>query len=124
MRVYLFMDRFAGKVRNGSKRQTIRTGEPRCKTGDVLSLRRWTGKPYRSKQEVLRDGMCTGTVPVEVAFWGVNGWIVYVDGKHVDGVKLQALARADGFENAADMKKWIENVHGPMNFHGHMVKWA
>jgi hypothetical protein len=63
MIVYMFQDRFSELVRDGSKRQTIRKGLPRCKPGDTMSLRRWTGKPYRSKQEELRVAVCTETVP-------------------------------------------------------------
>jgi hypothetical protein len=49
----MFQDRFADKVRDGRKLHTIRK-TARCKVGDTLSLRRWSGTPYRSKQELLR----------------------------------------------------------------------
>ena len=52
MRVITFKERFAEPVRSGAKRQTIRKSAG-CEVGDILSLRRWTGRPRHSKQELL-----------------------------------------------------------------------
>jgi hypothetical protein len=119
MRVILFQERFAGLVRSGAKTQTIRK-RARCKPGDVLSLRRWTGKPYRSKQEVLREAVCTGVVSrVEMDCKGI--WV---------GCRLalaespaaDANARADGFANWKEMAEWFKDAHG-LPFEGELIQW-
>jgi hypothetical protein len=126
MIVYMFQDRFAELVRNGSKRQTIRNGLPRCKPGDALSLRRWTGAPYRSKQEELRVAVCTETMPCFASVVRGQGWY-FVAGtderSHVYGDALDKLARADGFRDAEDMHRWFVATHG-FDFHGHLIKWT
>jgi hypothetical protein len=75
MRVIMFQDRFAELVRGGDKCQTIRWSA-RCRPGDVLSLRRWTGKPYRSKQETLREAVCTAVSPVAMHGLPFHGWLI------------------------------------------------
>jgi len=112
MRVFLFQDRFAGGVKAGTKRQTIRA-KARCKPGDELSLRRWTGKPYRSKQEILRAGeTCRAVEPVVIP-------------RREDDLSpgdAEAMAHADGFACWADMQAWFLHTHG-LPFHGEIVKW-
>jgi len=114
MRVILFQDRFAELVRDGGKVQTIRKAA-RCKAGDVLSLRRWTGKPYRSKQESLREVVCTAVRPVMIYCFGV-----IVDGERVAG---QHMAVKDGFRDWEGMREWFERVHG-LPFVGWVIEWA
>ena len=121
MRVIMFQDRFAPKVHDGSKCQTIRK-EARCKVGDTLSLRRWTGKPYRSKQEILREAVCESAEPVLIlrplgeasAAVGLNV---------IRGADADAFARADGFADFGEMVKWFENTHG-LPFNGWLIKWS
>ena len=121
MRVIMFQDKFAPKVRDGSKCQTIRKAA-RCKAGDTLSLRRWTGKPYRSKQEILREVVCESAEPVlilrplgeETAAVGFNV---------IRGADADAFARADGFADFGEMVKWFEDTHG-LPFNGWLIKWS
>ncbi|HUX43576.1 MAG TPA: hypothetical protein VMV57_02390 [Terracidiphilus sp.] len=114
MRVILFQDRFAGKVRDGSKCQTIRK-TARCKPGDVLSLRRWTGKPYRSKQEVLLETICTRVDRVVIDRDGVSvpGWTV---GCQND------FAKRDGFVDFGEMVLWF-GIHHALPFVGYRIQW-
>ena len=121
MRVIMFQDKFAPKVRDGSKCQTIRKAA-RCKAGDTLSLRRWTGKPYRSKQEILREVVCESAEPVLIlrllgearAAVGLNV---------IRRGDMDAFARADGFADFGEMVKWFENTHG-LPFNGWLIKWS
>jgi len=113
MRVILFQERFAPLVAAGTKRQTIRK-TARCKAGDSLSLRRWSGKAYRSKQELLRTAVCTAVKPVRIAFHDA-----YVCGVKEDGQHLAAL---DGFNDWAEMRDWFEAVHG-LPFSGWLIEW-
>lgn len=58
MPAYNFKARFTELVASGAKRQTIRPTPKRMpKPGDWISLRCWTGRPYWSKQRVLRDAV-------------------------------------------------------------------
>lgn len=114
MRVLMFQDRFAEKVRDGSKPHTIRK-TARCKPGDVLSLRRWTGKPYRSKQETIREAVCTAVRAVTI--WPFD---VTVDGRLVPA---QHLAVQDGFRDWEEMRDWFETVHG-LPFVGWIIEWS
>jgi hypothetical protein len=56
---------FREKFLSGEKIHTIRANEKsHFKDGDVISVREWSGKPYRSKQVVIRDGVKIGVEPV------------------------------------------------------------
>lgn len=116
MRVILFQDRFAELVRAGTKRQTIRKAA-KCKPGDELSLRRWTGKPYRSKQEALRPiEICRAVEPIRLAIED------YVEAGAGEVARQALIAKADGFSCYADMLEWFEKTHG-LPFKGEIVKW-
>jgi hypothetical protein len=110
----MFQDRFADMVRHGSKPHTIRK-TARCKPGDVLSLRRWTGKPYRSKQETIREAVCTAVSPVAICEREVM-----VNAEYVHAGKLAAM---DGFRDWVEMRDWFDSVHG-LPFHGWLIEWS
>jgi hypothetical protein len=118
MRVILFQNRFAEPVRSGAKIQTIR-GKARCKAGDMLSLRRWTGKPYRSKQEILREASCRAVYQVKI----VKQAIMF-DGVIYDKPQtLQSFAVLDGFNSWPEMVNWFSETHG-LPFHGELITWG
>ena len=117
MRVILFQPQFAELVRAGTKTQTIRR-TARCKPGDTLSLRRWTGKPYRSKQQTLCVATCAN----------VHTVLIQPDRIDIDGVPISqngedALARADGFRNVGEMLHWFGTTHG-FPFKGEIIEWS
>jgi hypothetical protein len=123
MRVILFQPWGAELVRAGTKRQTIRK-TARCKPGDMLSLRRWTGAPYRSKQEVIREEMCTDVTPIRIDPDRVT---LYDDPLSDDPRTLgigeaRDIAIADGFTGLNEMLAWFENTHG-LPFYGYVIKW-
>ena len=119
MAVFMFQKRFAEKVRDGSKRQTIRPKRKRIpKAGTALSLREWSGVAYRSSQSVLRE-----SVLVRVR------WVVIEDSKCVlvgesflTRSKREQLAIADGFESWSEMAAWFTENHG-LPFVGHLYEW-
>jgi uncharacterized protein YqfB (UPF0267 family) len=114
MRVILFQDRFSDNVRAGFKTFTIRT-RAWCEPGDALSLRRWTGKPYRSKQEVLREVRCASVLPVRITAHGI----------HVEGcyANRDRIAVSDGFRDWREMRDWFASVHG-LPFNGVLISWV
>lgn len=70
---------FADAFLSGRKIHTIRANENGYyKPGDIVSVRQWSGKPYASKQVVLRDGVKIGVVPVKLFFHTGGGVSIFV----------------------------------------------
>lgn len=120
----MFQERFASLVESGQKRQTVRSlGKPNHRpprAGEELSLRTWSGKPYRSKQRILLSPVtCAAVRPI---FIGIchDAFDVRVD--HESVPDLDAFARADGFADAADMRQWFTATHG-LPFVGRLIQW-
>jgi hypothetical protein len=113
MRVVMFQDRFVWHILHGRKTQTIRK-TALCKAGDTMSLRRWTGKPSRSKQEVFAVAVCESVAPITVYSSRIE-----LDGKLVDP---DAMARADGFVDFGEMLLWFGLTHG-LPLDGWLIKW-
>lgn len=111
MKVIMFQPRFAPLVASGVKPYTIR--KPRknpIKVGDKLSLRTWTGKPYRSKQKILRDTVCVNVEPFKM------------DTHFIWQLGSDDLAKRDGFADAGDMVRWFKDTHG-LPFEGVLIEW-
>ena len=114
--VRMFQPQFAPLVEAGTKRQTVRPTPMRMpKPGDKISLRMWTGKPYRSKQRVLREAIITEVAMVDITATGivVNGYAEPCD----------AFAVADGFRDFFELRDWFKATHG-LPFEGVVIKWC
>lgn len=115
--VRLFKPQFAPLVMSGEKLQTIRPTPKRMpKPGDRISLRTWTGKPYRSKQRVLRESTISKV-----------RMILILPGIELSGCPLTLeeewdFARADGFNTPKDMYDWFAFEHG-LPFRGVVIYW-
>lgn len=119
MRVLLFQPRFARLVESGKKRCTIRA-KARCTYGDELSLREWTGKPYRSKQRELRPtARCKYVSPITIEAATDDGLTIRVSGLPVSA---DEVALADGFASARAMRRWFADTHG-LPFRGELIEW-
>ena len=116
MRVILFEPRFAELVKSGKKHQTIRKSA-RCRAGDVLSLRRWSGLPYRSKQVILKQVTCSKVVGVTVDWRGVT-----FEGSNIRIADEEVLAHADGFQSFIEMADWFAKTHS-LPFSGEIIYW-
>lgn len=113
--VRMFKPQFAPLVESGTKRQTIRPTPKRMpKPGDTISLREWTGLPYRSKQRVLRESVITKVGHVEITETGVilNSYAEPCDD----------FAVADGFKDFHDMRQWFQETHS-LPFEGILIQW-
>lgn len=121
MVVFMFQDRFAAKVIDGSKNQTIRKTSKRIiRVGDTLSLRKWSGSPYRSKQVILREALCTGVDPLTIDRCGDirignSGFVLLTR-------YARAMAKKDGFEDSDAMLDWFQKTHG-LPFEGVLIQW-
>lgn len=118
--VRMFKPQFAPMVEAGTKRQTVRPVPKRIPMpGDSISLRAWDGKPYRSKQRVLRESLITAVHGVQIT---VDGWVC------LDGIRIktrseiEAFAQADGFATPELMLEWFRATHG-LPFTGIVINW-
>jgi hypothetical protein len=73
--------------------------------GGVLSIRQWSGKPYRSPQEIIVDIPASEIGVQELTFRKDRAASVLVDGKNANFIQI---ARNDGL-SANDFKSWFEN---------------
>ena len=120
--VRMFKPQFAPLVEAGTKCQTVRPIPKRMpKTGDRISLREWTGKPYRSKQRVLRESEITAVEPISLCDTG-REMLVYVNGHELHPEEINDYAKADGFKAGIEMFNWFESTHG-LPFDGVVIKW-
>ena len=123
--IYCFQPRFAELVANGAKTQTIRANRKDGRfpvAGDVLSLRAWSGKPYRSKQRQLRpECPCVASSEILIISVGVvetkSPWV-----RVLDNDQLDVFAKADGFADFAEMVAWFDETHG-LPFSGVLIGW-
>lgn len=119
VRVFMFQPRFAPLVQSGAKLQTVR---PRRKfmpkIGDKLSLRAWTGQPYRSKQRLLRESHVHAVATFHLTFFEMM-----IDGVRSNQFQQDIFARCDGFKGADEMREWFGRVHG-LPFDGFVTYWT
>ena len=118
MIVKLFKPQFAGIVERGEKLQTIRPTPKRLpKIGDEVSLRTWTGKPYRSKQRILGTGIIDGIHTVRI-----DSDLLVFDGRKIGSGMREKFAEADGFSGWPTMEEWFRAEHG-LPFQGIAIFW-
>lgn len=116
--VRLFKPQFAELVRTGAKRQTVRPVPKRMpKPGDALSLRCWTGRPYRSAQVVLRNAEVTAVSSVSIRQCGME-----VAGVRLSDSEMRLFAQADGFACVEEMLTWFHETNG-LPFDGIVIQW-
>lgn len=117
-----FQKQFAADVWSGRKRQTIRAAGQRkdvpevgqvanCYTGLRTRNTQLLGRWVIDRVQVIRFDLVEGiedlTVASEPVRWGA----------------FEALAKADGFANAAAMSRWFAEHHAPGPFYGWVIGW-
>ena len=122
MVAYSFQKRFAPKIVDGSKRQTIRGQRNRhARPGEMLQL--FTGMRTVHCQKIIPDVRCLGADPIRIEF-DPQGNIAAIEvcGAEVDD--LDTFAVADGFEASFDMAGFWVMQHGLMRtFRGVLITW-
>lgn len=127
MIVLMFKDRFGELIRSGQKTSTIRALKRPIKPGEILSLREWSGKPYRSKmRRLITDTPAKTVEPFCIAQCGGGNSVFYpwVLGAKFD-LPLEArnkIAIADGFKDEAVMFAWLARNYG-FPFFGTLITW-
>lgn len=121
--VKMFKEQFADKVASGTKRQTVRPWPKRPRDlphrGDKLDARKWSGKPYRSKQIKLLEGLIKRVVVVEISKFGRY---LIVDGIALTKGGRDAFAKDDGFKDWEELVLWFKEAHG-LPFEGIAIFW-
>jgi hypothetical protein len=120
--VRMFKPQFAPLVESGAKCQTVRPEPKRMPNpGDRISLRMWTGSPYRSKQRVLREAVIASVDRIFIDnFYGLL--LVSIGHHSLEPNDVSAFACADGFTGAGEMLNWFEDTYG-LPFDGVLIKW-
>lgn len=121
MVAYSFKARFASRILDGSKRQTIRNDRKRhARPGEVLQL--YTG--MRTRQcRLLGRAVCVAVAPIRLDF--INDQ-VEIDGDHpiIARRLLDVFARQDGFDDWADLCRfWTDTHETPESFSGVLIIW-
>lgn len=113
-----FQARFVPMIESGEKRQTIRARN-RFKVGDTLFL--YTGMRQKGCRKI-GYAECVRVTKVEIHEGGMS---MFKNGKLVDLTvdERMAMAQQDGFDWYSSMAKWFEDTHGPLPFHGFLIRW-
>jgi hypothetical protein len=122
MTVLMFKKRFVEPIIRGRKRHTIRRNRKiPIPIGDLLSLRHWEGKGYRSPQVTFGSGICVSVLPILVAFHSVriNETTVIATSEH-----LNAFAWSDGFDDWNDLMAYYraEKIRLPFD-NAELIEW-
>lgn len=116
--VRMFKPEFASKVLSGEKCQTVRPTPKRMpKRDDRISLRCWKGKPYRSKQRILREAIIDWVQPIRITEHGIT-----LDSQMLSEHQEWTFAKDDGFNTPQDMIEWFSFTHG-LPFTGIVIYW-
>ena len=127
MVAYSFKKRFGPPILAGTKGQTIRADRKRhARPGQELQL--YTG--MRTKHcTLLGRSPCLSVMPVRLCFSVRTASAPFeVGGRILDWSEMEVFARADGFEDIADMARfwWAEHPpnHGDtIAFEGVLIRW-
>ena len=121
--VRMFAAQFATMVESGTKIQTVRPTPKRMpKVGDKISLRCWTGKPYRSKQRVLQSADISRVAQFRLLELSKK-MCVSIDECPLSDWDAEEFARADGFASLTEMAQWFRSANG-LPFEGIVIYWS
>lgn len=116
MRVVMIQERFVKSVLDGVKTGTIRK-TARCEAGDLVSIRRWVGKPYRSQQELVANMEVLEVLPVRIMR------LAAAVRKPFQLIHPDDLAEMEGFKSWPEMVGWFDETHG-LPFDGFWIRWG
>ena len=102
------------------KHHTIRSGVAKnIKIGTKLSLRIWTGIPYRSHQEEFAKAECTGKHKIHIWQDHFGGRHIVIGEKMLVDSEIERLAINDGFDNVNQFFSWFG-----WEFEGVLIHWT
>lgn len=114
----MFQPQFEPLIVSGRKYHTIRPKRKiPLRVGQPLSLRVWTGKPYRSPQRQFHETDVKKVVAVEI---GMDA--ILVAGVELSLEAQNSLAYHDGFADVECLRNWFLATHG-LPFAGELIYW-
>lgn len=118
--MYLMFDRqFADKIKNGTKRSTIRRSPKReFRIGQTLDLRSWLTKPYRSKMETLAQVEIERISRIVIQ----ERLIVTYDESGGRSIRGGLFIDREGFGTMSELIEYIRNSYG-LPFEGILIEW-
>ncbi len=118
--VFMVQEQFVGPIQRGTKYTTVRPVRKRLpQRGAVVTIKRWVGKPYRSKQELVAQGRLVDVSPIRI-----EDDCIRVGETIVADYDEPLFAMADGFEDMEDMRAWFRDQYGPLPFVGTLYQWG
>lgn len=123
MTVFIFQPRFVQPILARKKRQTIRETS-RCEPNDILSLRAWESKAYRSRQvEIIPPVVCDSVLPLRLSLVPFDNRADIAIGSTVlTHDEVCRFVRADGFDCVSDfVGHWVHL--GIIDFDGYLIEW-
>lgn len=113
MSVILFQPRFEPLILAGTKTTTIRPprrdGRPRARLGETVSLRVWSGLPYRTPQREVARAEVVAVFPVRVWRGGIERLDLPEGDRSLD---RKWCARRDGFANWRGARAAVRGGYG------------
>lgn len=112
--VLLFRERFVEPMRLGRKTHTVRSRRRPARRnpepGEMLLLRRWTKKPYRSPQEdIIPPRPCIAVVSFHAEMEpAVNELKIWIGSVRLTHEEVCAFVREDGFDYVSDYLDYHE----------------
>ncbi len=104
----MFQPQFEPMILSGRKLHTVRPPRKRpLRIGQGLSLRVWTGLPYRSKQREFARAIVEGVDRIRITKTSISR-----NGRRLNYYEQGELAWKDGFRSLMDFRFWFENTHG------------
>lgn len=114
--VRMVKTRFVPMVLSGRKRHTVRPTPKRMpEAGDMIDLREWTGKPYRSKQRRVLLAPIEIVRPIDITETSI-AILSFPE-------PCEDFAMADGFESFSEMLEWFLETHD-LPFSGIVIYWT
>ena len=114
----MFQPQFEPLILSGRKPHTIRPKRKiSLKVGQPLSLRVWTGLPYRSPQREFHSANVQKVCAIRI-----DSVDIVIDGTILPPLLQDEMAWHDGFADAAALRDWFTRNHG-LPFEGELIYW-
>lgn len=115
----MFQPQFEPLIVSGRKPHTIRPKRKiPLRVGQTLSLRVWTGKPYRSPQREFLRASVEDVKPIVI-----GRERIVLNGVQLTRPQSDNLAMHDGFASFKEMRRWFDKNHGETAFIGEIIFW-
>ncbi len=119
---------FKEKFLSGEKKHTIRNPKKKWKVGDKASIREWSGKPYRSKQIIIKEVEIKKVWDIKINFNLLEYKLSFeINNKRVPFNERHHIWENDGLDSV-DFWCWFvknptQDHHMMQEFKGQIICW-